>query len=89
MYYTNANGLVKKMNELRMTLYSKNIDIACVTETHFNSSLYDSEVEINGYNCFRQNRNLKEYKIFLKNTKFYFYSNKKSRTSILRINLQL
>ena len=47
------------MNELRLTLDSKSIDIACVTETHFNSNLYESEIAINGYNCFRQDRNFK------------------------------
>ena len=47
------------MNELRLTLHSKSIDIACVTETHFNSNLYESEIAINGYNCFRQDRNFK------------------------------
>ena len=57
VYYTNANGLLKKMNELRLTLRSKSIDIACITETHFNSNLYEAEIDINGYNCFRQDRN--------------------------------
>ena len=59
VYYTNANGLVNKMCELRLTLQSRNIDIACITETHFDSSLFDSEVDIDGYNCFRQDRNFK------------------------------
>ena len=59
VYYTNANGLLNKMTELRMTLYSKNIDIACITETHFDSGIYDSEVEIHGYSCYRQDRNFK------------------------------
>ena len=43
------------MNELRLTLDSKSIDIACVTETH----LFESEIVINGYHCFRQDRNFK------------------------------
>ena len=59
VYYTNAIGLLNKMSELRLTLLCKSVDIACITETHFDSSLYESEIEINGYNCFRQDRNFK------------------------------
>ena len=59
VYYTNANGLMNKINELRLTILSKDIDIACVTETHFSSNLYEGETEIIGYNCFRQDRNFK------------------------------
>ena len=53
------------MNELRLTLHSKSIDIACVTETHFNSNLYESEIAINGYKCFRQVRNFKLLSLFM------------------------
>ncbi len=59
VYYTNANGLVNKMNEFILTLQSKCVDIACVTETHFSSDLFDAEVTIPGYAYFRQDRNFK------------------------------
>ena len=50
---------MNKVDELRLTIFSRDIDIACVTETHFNSSLYEAEIEIKGYNCFRQDRDFR------------------------------
>ena len=35
----------------------KNIDIICITETHFNRNILDSEISINGYRFFRKDRN--------------------------------
>ena len=35
----------------------KNIDIICITETHFNKDILDSEISIDGYRFFRKDRN--------------------------------
>ena len=35
----------------------KNIDIICITETHLNKNILDSELSINGYRFFRKDRN--------------------------------
>ncbi len=47
------------MSEFILTLQNKCIDIACVTETHFDSDVCDAEIAIPGYNCFRQDRTFK------------------------------
>ncbi len=47
------------MSEFILTLQNECIDIACITETHFTSDLFEAEVTIPGYNIFRQDRNFK------------------------------
>ncbi len=47
------------MSEFKLILQNKNIDIACVTESHFDSSLYEAEIDIPGYTFFRQDRDFK------------------------------
>ena len=54
--YSNVNGLYCKLSELKCYLNDKNIDIACITETHFNASLFDAKVDIPGYTLFRHDR---------------------------------
>ena len=62
--YTNANGLLNKRDELKVCLSTYEIDIACISETHFNSDVTDAELAINGYSFFRGDRdfNLSEDK---------------------------
>ena len=56
--YSNANGLVNKMCELRtcVTTYG-NIDIICITETHLKNTILDAEINIEGFKFFRKDRN--------------------------------
>ncbi len=56
MYYSNVNGLSSKLTELKVCLDDKNVDIACVTETHFTPSLFEAEVIMPGYSIFRHDR---------------------------------
>ena len=58
MFYTNAGGLLNKIDELKhCILLYKNIDIICVVETHLNKTILDCEVSIEGYKFFRKDRN--------------------------------
>ena len=59
LYYTNAGGLYNKLPELRVLIETKNIDIICVTETHFHKDIEEAEIEIPGFNKFLANRNFK------------------------------
>ena len=58
IFYSNASGLYNKLDELKhcISIY-KNIDIICITETHFNKNILDSEISIDGYRFFRKDRN--------------------------------
>ena len=56
--YTNAGGFLNKIDELKhCLLVYKNIDIVCISETHLNKNILDSELFINGYKFFRKDRN--------------------------------
>ena len=59
LLYTNANGLYNKLSELCLIIEAKNIDIICITETHYHDELDLAEIEIPGYNIFTGNRNFK------------------------------
>ena len=52
--YWNAQGLSGKICELTALLLQENIDIACITETHFSSK--NKTREIKGYHVIRQDR---------------------------------
>ena len=47
----------------------KNIDIICITETHFNKNILDSEISINGYRFFRKDRNFDIHDVGIDNLK--------------------
>ena len=49
---------MNKIDELKhcISIYD-NIDFVCVTETHLNNSVLDSELSIDGYKFFRKDRN--------------------------------
>ena len=58
IFYTNANGLANKLDELKIILStSKDIDIICITETHLNSDIWDAEININGFSLYRNDKN--------------------------------
>ena len=60
MFYTNANGLFNKLDELKIFLsVNKNIDLICVTETHFSKDILNAEIQIEGYTVFRHDRYFK------------------------------
>ena len=50
----NANGVKKQKNLLQTFMTRYNVDIACITETHFAPG---ETFSISGYNCYRSDRN--------------------------------
>ena len=70
IFYSNASGLYNKLDELKhcISIY-KNIDIICITETHFNKNILDSEISINGYRFFRKDRNFDIHDVGIDNLK--------------------
>ena len=59
VYYTNANDLIHKLPELKVILDEKDVDIVCVTESHYHDELLEAEITLPGYNAFRGDRNFK------------------------------
>jgi hypothetical protein len=60
IFYTNANGLFNKIDELKCILsVYKSIHVICITETHFNSDILDAEIFIEGFSMFRKDRDFK------------------------------
>ena len=53
VHYTNANGLIHKLPELKVILDEKYVDIVCVTESHYHDELMEAEITLPGYNAFR------------------------------------
>ena len=56
IFYTNANGLINKMDELKLRLSVSNVDIICITETHLSEEITDAELQIEGYSFHRGDR---------------------------------
>ena len=57
--YSNVNGILSKIDELRTYLLvneSLNIEFICLTETHLNKYIADSELKIDGYLFRRKDR---------------------------------
>ena len=53
----NTRSIVNKPSLLQFLVSSKNLDIACITETWLSSSVSDCEIASHGYNIFHQDRN--------------------------------
>ena len=46
--YTNANGLIHKLRELKVILDEKDVDIVCVTENHYHDELLEATMLLGG-----------------------------------------
>ena len=55
--HLNINGLLDKIGELRYIATSSNAAVIGITETKLVNTVYDSEVTVDGYNIFRNDRN--------------------------------
>lgn len=55
-FYTNANSIIAKMDELRHKIFTHNYDIIAITESWANDDISDSELWINGYHMYRKDR---------------------------------
>lgn len=54
--HINAQSLTKKTDEFRFLFVNSSVDIICVSETWFMSSVCDSLILCSGYNVFRSDR---------------------------------
>ena len=57
LFYTNANSITNKMDELKNCVNLYDMDVICVVETWLNDGYSDAEIYIPGYTIFRQDRN--------------------------------
>ena len=51
--HVNVNSLPNKLNHIRNLLEDNEVDILCVSETWLTADVYNSTVNIPGYNCIR------------------------------------
>lgn len=54
--HINAQSLKRKIDEFRHNFEMSGVDIICVSETWFNSSITDSIISVEGYNVYRNDR---------------------------------
>ena len=54
--HINAQSLVRKIDELRFVMENSGIDIICISETWFVSSMWDNLFNMNGFQLFRADR---------------------------------
>ena len=55
-FYTNANSLTGKMDELRERISGKSYDVIAITETWANHGITDAELSLDGFNLYRKDR---------------------------------
>ena len=55
-WYTNANSIVGKMDELRKRFESENADVIGIVETWATEDILDIELAFKGYNMYRKDR---------------------------------
>lgn len=55
--HLNINNLKNKVHELSCVLLENALHITAISETHLDECIEDTEVEIQGYNIFRYDRN--------------------------------
>ena len=56
MAFLNTVSLPKKLDEIRLSMYHKNIDLLAFNETRLDSSFTDNQVCLNGYDIIRKDR---------------------------------
>ena len=63
MFHQNINGLVNKINKVRLFLISthRNVHVYGIPETHTTPNISDQELEIDGYELVRKDREKGEY----------------------------
>jgi exonuclease III len=55
--HLNIASLMKHKDELSIFITKNSFDVLCINETRLDSSIYNSEVEIAGYDLIRKDRN--------------------------------
>ena len=59
VFYTNANGIFNKLDELKICINLHGVDIICVTESKLTADHYDAEVSLPNFTMYRGDRNFK------------------------------
>lgn len=57
LFYTNTGSFLNKLNELKNCIDMYELDIICICDTHLHSGILDAEIQIPGFNVYRQDRN--------------------------------
>ena len=81
--YTNIDGLVSKLNELKDYMLEEKTQIVCLTETKLNSVIKNEALNISDYNIWRKDRKQKSGGGVMILTKKRFDS-KRNGTSYIR-----
>ena len=55
--HANVRGLCKHLNEVKILLENKPLDVLALTETHLNSNINDNELRIDGYSIQKEGQN--------------------------------
>ena len=55
--HLNITSLTKYIEELRIFIHENSFEILCINGTRFDNSIYDTEIEIAGYEMVRKDRN--------------------------------
>lgn len=53
----NARSLLPKIESLQLLVEAEDLDVICVVETWLSAEILDAEISIQGYQCFRRDRN--------------------------------
>ena len=53
----NARSLLPKIESLQLLVEAEDLDVICVVETWLSAEILDAEISIQGYQCFRCERN--------------------------------
>ena len=60
LLYTNADGLLNKITELKLILVNDDYKFACITETQFHGDILEAEYTIPNYKYFKEDRKNKD-----------------------------
>ena len=52
-----ASALLPKKQSLQLLVKAEDLDVICVVETWLSAEILDAEITIQGYQCFRHDRN--------------------------------
>ncbi|CAB4019684.1 Hypothetical predicted protein [Paramuricea clavata] len=61
LFHQNVNGIMNKLDQIRLFLCKKDVHIFGISESHTSASINDSELEVDGYVVERKDRNSAVY----------------------------
>ena len=57
MAHLNINGLLSKLDFVKIMLSESKLDIFAISESKLDASIHDNEIKIDGYDFYRLDRN--------------------------------